>query len=46
MFPGVRAVLVDKDQNPIWKPATVAEVPAGVVDHYFSPVPADRELQF
>ncbi|KAF0311332.1 3-hydroxyisobutyryl-CoA hydrolase, mitochondrial [Amphibalanus amphitrite] len=45
-YEGVRAVLVDKDQSPVWKPATVAQVPADIVDRYFAPLPADRELQF
>ena len=39
-------MLIDKDQNPMWKPATVAEVPASTVDRYFAPLAADRELQF
>ncbi|MCU1435685.1 MAG: hibCH [Pseudarthrobacter sp.] len=41
---GIRAQVVDKDRNPHWKPATLAEVTAADVAHYFAPL-GDRELQ-
>ncbi|QOD03953.1 enoyl-CoA hydratase/isomerase family protein [Pseudarthrobacter sp. BIM B-2242] len=41
---GIRAQVVDKDRNPHWKPATLAEVTAADVEHYFAPL-GDRELQ-
>ena len=41
-FEGIRAVVVDKDNAPNWKPATLAEVSADVVDAYFAPL--DNEL--
>ncbi len=41
---GIRAQLVDKDRNPKWSPATLAEVTAADVDAYFAPV--DDELKF
>ncbi|KAL3836281.1 hypothetical protein ACJMK2_021718 [Sinanodonta woodiana] len=43
-FEGVRAVLVEKDQNPKWKPSTLAGVTPQKVDWYFSPLPSQREL--
>jgi enoyl-CoA hydratase len=40
---GIRAQVVDKDRNPQWKPASLAEVSAHDVERYFAPV-GDREL--
>ena len=40
---GIRAQVVDKDRNPQWKPATLAEVAASDVEGYFAPL-GDREL--
>ncbi|APE06081.1 enoyl-CoA hydratase [Alteromonas sp. RW2A1] len=33
---GVRALLIDKDMSPKWKYATVDDVPADIVEHFFS----------
>ncbi|AKN16352.1 3-hydroxyisobutyryl-CoA hydrolase [Mycobacterium haemophilum DSM 44634] len=41
---GIRAQLVDKDRNPQWAPATLAEVTAADIDGYFEPV--DDDLNF
>ncbi len=41
---GIRAQLVDKDRNPTWSPASLAEVTAADVEAYFAPV--DDELKF
>lgn len=40
---GIRAQVVDKDRNPQWKPATLAEVTASDVEGYFAPL-GEREL--
>ena len=40
---GVRAVIVDKDNAPAWRPATLAEATDALVDQIFAPLPADQE---
>ncbi|RXG55861.1 3-hydroxyisobutyryl-CoA hydrolase, mitochondrial [Armadillidium vulgare] len=46
-FPeGVRALLVDKDNSPKWKPDSLAGVTKEKLDEYFSPLSPDRELKF
>jgi enoyl-CoA hydratase len=44
-YEGVRAMLIDKDQQPRWQPATLAEVSDGIVDIFFAAI-AGRELRF
>jgi len=41
---GIRAQLIDKDRNPQWSPASLAQVSAADVDAYFAPV--DDDLTF
>ncbi|WP_405133305.1 enoyl-CoA hydratase/isomerase family protein [Nocardia sp. NBC_01388] len=40
---GIRAQVIDKDRNPQWSPATLADVTAAQVDAYFGAL-GDREL--
>jgi len=44
-YEGVRAMLIDRDRKPQWRPAILAEVTDGMVDSYFAPID-DRELRF
>jgi enoyl-CoA hydratase len=44
-YEGVRAMLIDRDRKPQWRPATLAEVTDCMVDAYFAPI-GDRELRF
>ncbi len=40
---GIRALLIDKDHSPKWKPATLAEVESATIDYFFeSPWSADN----
>jgi enoyl-CoA hydratase len=44
-YEGIRAVLVDKDQQPHWDPRTLAEVDDARVETYFAPL-GEAELRF
>ena len=42
---GVRALIVDKDNEPKWDPATPEEVSDELIDSIFAPLPADEEWE-
>ncbi|TGZ40673.1 3-hydroxyisobutyryl-CoA hydrolase, mitochondrial [Temnothorax longispinosus] len=44
-YEGVRALLIDKDQKPVWKPISLADVTDEYVNKRFAALPADKELQ-
>ena len=44
-YEGVRAMLIDRDRKPQWRPAALTEVTDSAVDAYFAPI-GDRELRF
>ncbi|EDS36835.1 3-hydroxyisobutyryl-coenzyme A hydrolase [Culex quinquefasciatus] len=43
---GVRALLIDRDQSPKWKPTTLGEVTEQQVDRFFGALPDGDELLF
>ena len=38
-YEGVRALIIDKDNAPAWRPRDLAKITAAMVDDYFSPLP-------
>ncbi|MGW6982635.1 enoyl-CoA hydratase/isomerase family protein [Streptomyces sp. NPDC054932] len=42
---GIRAQVVDKDREPRWSPATLAEVTGADVERFFAPLGEGRELR-
>jgi enoyl-CoA hydratase len=40
---GIRAVIVDKDNAPVWNPATPKAVTNAMIDEIFAPLPDDEE---
>lgn len=43
-YEGVRALLIDRDNAPMWNPATLEEVSEDLVNSYFQPLPEAEEL--
>jgi enoyl-CoA hydratase len=43
-YEGIRAMLIDRDRNPQWRPASLAEVSESMVDGYFAAL-GDREVR-
>jgi enoyl-CoA hydratase len=42
LYEGIRAVVVDKDNQPRWRPPSLAEVTQADVEAYFAPAAAER----
>jgi len=42
---GVRAMLVDKDKKPLWKPSELENVKQSKIDYYFTHLPSEKELE-
>ena len=42
---GIRALVIDKDNAPHWRPARLQDVTEVAVEAYFAPL-GDRELRF
>ncbi len=41
---GIRALLIDKDKAPKWRPATLGEVDQGLLEEFFAPLPPGEAL--
>lgn len=44
-YEGVRALLIDKDQKPVWKPSSLAYVTDEYINKQFAKLPAEKELK-
>jgi hypothetical protein len=45
LFPGGRALLIDKDLKPKWKPPTLEDVTQEIVDYHFAALRPEEELK-
>jgi enoyl-CoA hydratase len=43
-YEGIRAVIIDKDNRPRWRPATLAEVGEAEIERHFAPLPDELVL--
>jgi enoyl-CoA hydratase len=43
-YEGIRAVIIDKDNHPKWRPASLAEVTADTVERHFAPLESELIL--
>jgi enoyl-CoA hydratase len=43
-YEGIRAVIIDKDNRPQWRPDTLAAVTADAVDNHFAPIESELML--
>jgi enoyl-CoA hydratase len=44
-YEGVRAVIVDKDQKPVWKPRRIEDLDAAAIEAHFAPLADDLVLE-
>ncbi|CAF4255071.1 unnamed protein product, partial [Rotaria magnacalcarata] len=44
-FEGVRAVLIDKDNKPQWKPNSLENISNQDIEYYFEKLSSNKELQ-
>jgi 3-hydroxyisobutyryl-CoA hydrolase len=44
-YEGIRALLIDRDNSPVWSPGTLAGVTQAMVDDHFAPLSAEQELE-
>ena len=44
-YEGVRAIVIDKDQRPKWRPSPIEAVGAADIDYYFEPLQNDLTFQ-
>jgi enoyl-CoA hydratase len=45
-YEGVRAVIIDKDNAPVWSPASLSDVDDALIAAAFEPLDADHEMTF
>ncbi|KYM97561.1 3-hydroxyisobutyryl-CoA hydrolase, mitochondrial, partial [Cyphomyrmex costatus] len=45
-YEGVRALLIDKDRKPVWKPTFLIDVTNEYLNKQFAVLPVEKELQF
>jgi enoyl-CoA hydratase len=43
-YEGVRALIIDKDQQPRWRPAAIEDIDPAAIDAYFAPLAHDLDL--
>jgi enoyl-CoA hydratase len=45
-YEGVRALLIDRDNQPVWQPDHLGDISDATVSTYFSPLPDEKKLKF
>jgi enoyl-CoA hydratase len=43
-YEGIRAVIIDKDQAPIWRPSALTAISEAEVERHFDPVARELDL--